>query len=331
MSGFLHQARRGPLLFGLLLCATPVAAEVHRFGPQDIMAVLNAQGTLQITTGKLAASGNIVRLAPDDIIGKLPRALGFDLGEPSPADATAVFAVHPRNGEAEDALSVRIERGTDGMHRVAAADRDGLGAWLLERISNFMTNEVVVSLIDGFDGEARVLFGTEGATPGGSPPAATFHSGLGDLVGRSLADVSFAGLDGRSRIFADFAGSVVLVHIWATWCLPCIADMPVLEALETKYADRGLRVVNLSDEPAEVIEQWLDDNPTPMLHGRRDDFAFLVDEPTDENGTHRVARPTHLVLGRDGTVLEAGAGAIVSSQGSSDDNHHLARLVEPYL
>src|SRR5690348_445701 len=54
-------------------------------------------------------------------------------------------------------------------------------------------------------------------------------------------------LDGRTLSSADWKGKVVLVNFWATWCPPCLAEIPDLIALQNKYRDR-LVVVGISED-----------------------------------------------------------------------------------
>lgn len=52
--------------------------------------------------------------------------------------------------------------------------------------------------------------------------------------------------NGATRTLADFRGQVVVLNIWATWCTPCLKELPTLDKLEEKYMSEGLVVLPLS-------------------------------------------------------------------------------------
>jgi thiol-disulfide isomerase/thioredoxin len=56
----------------------------------------------------------------------------------------------------------------------------------------------------------------------------------------------FTDLAGNSNRLADFEGRVVLLNFWATWCSPCIREMPALDNLQAALGDRGLSVIAVS-------------------------------------------------------------------------------------
>jgi thiol-disulfide isomerase/thioredoxin len=55
-------------------------------------------------------------------------------------------------------------------------------------------------------------------------------------------------LDGRPMSLADFRGRVVLVNFWATWCGPCVAEMPSLDRLEAELGGKDFTVLTLSED-----------------------------------------------------------------------------------
>lgn len=74
---------------------------------------------------------------------------------------------------------------------------------------------------------------------------------LGELVAISPPQpapaISFADAEGGSFGLGDFAGKMVLVNLWATWCAPCVKEMPALERLQARLGDR-LTVIAISQD-----------------------------------------------------------------------------------
>ena len=63
-------------------------------------------------------------------------------------------------------------------------------------------------------------------------------------------------IDGQPQRLADHKGEVVVVNIWATWCAPCRAEMPALERLYRQDKDKGLMVFGISNEDANLQQQF---------------------------------------------------------------------------
>jgi thiol-disulfide isomerase/thioredoxin len=65
---------------------------------------------------------------------------------------------------------------------------------------------------------------------------------------RALPDFTFTDAAGREHRVADFAGQVLVINLWATWCPPCVAEMPTLDRLQEKLGGIGVRVLALSQD-----------------------------------------------------------------------------------
>ena len=65
-------------------------------------------------------------------------------------------------------------------------------------------------------------------------------------------DTAFLRGDGSAIRLADFAGQAVLLNFWATWCAPCVREMPALDRLQARLGDAGLAVVAVSADRSGV-------------------------------------------------------------------------------
>jgi len=73
-------------------------------------------------------------------------------------------------------------------------------------------------------------------------------------------DFTVAALDGSKVRLADYKGKVVFLNLWATWCGPCMEEMPAMERLWQRYKDRGLVVIALSMDSsgAKVVKPFIE-------------------------------------------------------------------------
>jgi thiol-disulfide isomerase/thioredoxin len=71
---------------------------------------------------------------------------------------------------------------------------------------------------------------------------------------KPVPELSFLDAEGNEVTLADFAGEVVVLNLWATWCAPCRREMPSLDRLQAALGEDGLRVIALSLDRGDVAK-----------------------------------------------------------------------------
>jgi len=101
------------------------------------------------------------------------------------------------------------------------------------------------------------------------------------------------------KSLTDYRGEVVLLNIWATWCLPCRTEMPSIEALHQALGPQGLKIVAVSVDDAGAADKIRDFAKAYKLS-----FELLHDETGAIQTIFRTANkvPETFVIARDGTI-----------------------------
>ncbi len=119
-----------------------------------------------------------------------------------------------------------------------------------------------------------------------------------------LPDFTFEDADGATKSLADFKGKVVLLNIWATWCVPCREEMPQLNALEAELGGEDFQVVAIN------IDRGGPDKAVKFLDETKATDLALYTDPTGKlfSTLKAVGMPTTLLISRDGKEMGRLAG-----------------------
>lgn len=143
--------------------------------------------------------------------------------------------------------------------------------------------------------------------PGEEAGRGTFRATLDrSHKGEDAPDVVFSDPSGKDVSLDDYKGKPVLVNLWATWCSPCVAEMPMLDKVAQEYKARGLVVMTVSQDTGEAgqITSFFAKNKLPHLAAWRD--------PENQLGFHYATGllPTTVLYDREGKEVVRVAGAM---------------------
>ena len=98
-----------------------------------------------------------------------------------------------------------------------------------------------------------------------------------EFRGMAAPDLAFANAEGQTIRLGDFEGAPLLVNLWATWCPPCIREMPALDSLAARVGDQ-LKVLTISQDlqGAEVVGPFFAENDFDHLEHWLDEENALM-------------------------------------------------------
>jgi thiol-disulfide isomerase/thioredoxin len=116
-----------------------------------------------------------------------------------------------------------------------------------------------------------------------------------------------------------YKGKVIIINVWATWCGPCLDEIPHLNRLQEAYRDKGLVVISLSDEARSELQSFEELLPMTSETGYADGSKRMP-KPIQEAFT---IRPTSYIVDRQGNYRKYILGA--------RDYAYFERAIQPYL
>ena len=118
----------------------------------------------------------------------------------------------------------------------------------------------------------------------------------------AIPQFSGSTLDARQLSMTEHRGTVIVLNFWASWCLECRAEMPVLERLQPEFSSRGLAIIGVNArESKEAVGRYAKELGLT--------FPLVLDPDGKINALYGViALPTTFVVGRDGRAVAFAIG-----------------------
>jgi peroxiredoxin len=140
-----------------------------------------------------------------------------------------------------------------------------------------------------------------------------------DSQRKRAPDFALKDANGKLVHLADYRGKVVLLDFWATWCGPCVIEIPWFTEFQRKYKDRGFEVlgVSMDDDGWKVIN--------PFVAKRKINYRVVLgDDKTGDQYGGLEALPTTFVIDRNGRI----ASVHVGLAGKKDFEDAIEKLLE---
>ena len=120
---------------------------------------------------------------------------------------------------------------------------------------------------------------------------------------------------GEGAKLADYRGKVVLIDFWATWCEPCIEEIPVLEKVQRRFAGQPFSVLGVNAEGQGTVDAA---RIGAFLRGRGASYPSFVDDGTiiSDYGVSQI--PFMLLVDRDGKIRRTYLGGTGERELASD-------------
>ncbi len=136
-----------------------------------------------------------------------------------------------------------------------------------------------------------------------------------DREGKAAPNLAYQALpDDTSKSLFDHQGKVIILNLWATWCGPCLKEMPALNRIQKDFKDRNVIVLAISDETKEEIINYLEKNKFTINFGTTNDSNYFREDSV---------RPTTFIIDRDGIICEVFVGEMNYEKLSRAINYYL--------
>lgn len=137
---------------------------------------------------------------------------------------------------------------------------------------------------------------------------------------KPLPEISLPDATGKQRSLNEWQGKVLVLNFWATWCPPCLKEMPVFQAIQNEYSKQGLQVIGVAIDEANPVNAFIAQKQIA--------YPILLAQDEGAKIAHSLGNVFNTV---PFTVVVNRQGQIVTSHMGELDRDELLEIVKPLL
>ena len=132
-----------------------------------------------------------------------------------------------------------------------------------------------------------------------------------DVIGSKRPEFAMIDIQGQLRNIKDFDGQVVLLNFWATWCPPCLKEIPDFIEVQEEFADKGFQIVGVAVENEEDVKHFAEEMGMnyPVMAGEMEAI-----ELARRYGNSMGALPFSAIIDQSGTITHTFTGELSKSR-----------------
>ena len=126
-----------------------------------------------------------------------------------------------------------------------------------------------------------------------------------------LPKFSLPDLTEKNRHISEWKGKILIINFWATWCPPCLKEIPGFIALQDEFGDKGLQFIGIAIEEREPVDEYIDfiNINYPILIGEDAGIAL-----SHQLGNRINAVPFSIVVDKKGNIIHRHPGEFSRKQ-----------------
>ncbi len=131
------------------------------------------------------------------------------------------------------------------------------------------------------------------------------------LIGHAVPAITLPDLDGKPHSLSDYRGHRLLLNFWASWCGPCLDEMPALNQAQKKFGEKGGIVVGIAMDEPDRVRAFLAAHPVsyPILLGRLESPSSSINLGDEDQ-----ILPYSVLIDADGRILTTHRGSLSTSR-----------------